>query len=66
MQVTIGDEFNYWFKSAQLEDMLQVLNESFGTPNNVERHKTSCAIFNAKIRDGASVIDHVLYMIEMM
>ncbi|WP_135007144.1 hypothetical protein [Pseudomonas putida] len=28
--------------------------------------KTSCAIFNARMRDGASVTDHVLYMIEMI
>ena len=43
-----------------------MLNDSFGMPDDVERHKTSCAIFNARIRDGASVIDHVLYMIEMI
>ena len=43
-----------------------MLNDSFGTPDDVERHKTSCAIFNARIRDGASVTDHVLYMIEMI
>ena len=43
-----------------------MLNDSFGTPDDVERHKTSCAIFNARMRDGASVTDHVLYMIEMI
>ena len=46
--------------------MLQILNESFGTPDDVERYKTSCAIFNAQIREEASVTDHVLYMIEMI
>ena len=46
--------------------MLQVLEDVFGTPNDAERHKTSCAIFNTKIRDGASITDHVLYMIELM
>ena len=42
------------------------MNDSFGTPDDVERHKTSCAIFNTRMRDGASVTDHVLYMIEMI
>ena len=42
------------------------MNESFGTLNDVERHKTSCAIFNAQMREGTSVTDHVLYMIEMI
>ena len=43
-----------------------MLNDSFGMLDDVERHKTSCTIFNARMRDGASVIDHVLYMIEMI
>ena len=43
-----------------------MLNDSLGTPDDVERHKTSCAIFNARMRDGTSVTDHVLYMIEMI
>ena len=43
-----------------------MLNDSFGTLDDVERHKISCAIFNARMRDGASVTDHVLYMIEMI
>ena len=46
--------------------MLQMLNDSFGMLDDVERHKISCAIFNARMRDGASVTDHVLYMIEMI
>ena len=46
--------------------MLQMLNDSFGMPDDVERCKTSYAIFNARMRDGALVIDHVLYMIEMI
>ena len=41
-----------------------MLKESFSAPDNVERHKTSYAIFNAHMREGASVIDHVLYLIE--
>ena len=42
----------------------QVLRDSFGTPDNIEWHKTSCTIFNTWIREGASVTDHVMYMIE--
>ena len=42
-----------------------MLNESFDTPDNIERHKTS-AIFNARMREEVSVTDHVLYMIEMI
>ena len=29
-------------------------------------HKTSCAIFNARMKEGALVTDHVLYMIEQI
>ena len=46
--------------------MLQVLDDAFSTPDDVERHKTSCAIYNTKIWDSASVTDHVLYMIKLM
>ena len=62
----MNDEFNRMFENTQPQEMLQMLNDSFGMPDDVERHKTSCAIFNARMRDGASVIDHVLYMIEMI
>ena len=43
-----------------------MLNESLGMPDDFERHKTSCAIFNARMREGTSVTDHVLYMIKMI
>ena len=43
-----------------------MLKESFDTPDDVERYKTSCAIFNAHMREGASVTDHVLYMVEQI
>ena len=66
MRAAINDEFSYKFEEAQPEDMLKILNESFGTPVDVERYKTSCAIFNTWMRDGASVINHVLYMIEQI
>ena len=46
--------------------MLQMLNKSFDTPDDIERYKTSCAIFIARMRERASVTDHVLYMIEMI
>ena len=44
--------------------MLQVLKNSFGTSNDVEQYKTSYTIFNIRIREGASVTDYVLYIIE--
>ena len=46
--------------------MLKVLNESFGTPDDIERHKISCVIFNTRMREGASITDHALYMIEQI
>ena len=60
----MNDEFSCKFKEAQSEEMLKVLNEFFITPDNYEWYKISCAVFNARIREGASVIDHVLHMIE--
>ena len=66
MLAAMSNEFSYKFEMAQPKDMLQVLEDAFGTPDDMERHKTSCAIFNAKIRNGASITDHVLYMIELM
>ena len=65
MLAAMSNEFNHRFETAQPKDMLQMLEDAFGTPNDVERHKTSCAIFNAKMRYGTSVTDHVLYMIEL-
>ena len=41
MWTSMNDEFNQKFEEAQLEQMLQVLWESFDTPDDVERHKTS-------------------------
>ena len=64
IRIVMSDEFSRKFEDAQLEEMLQVLNESFSTPDNVEGHKTNCAIFNIQMREGALVTDHVLYMIE--
>ena len=66
MWASMNDKFSQKFEEAQLEDMLKVLREPFGSPDDVERHKTSCTIFNARMREGASIIDHVLYMIEQI
>ena len=65
MLAAINDEFNRKFEEAQLEENLQKLKESFDTPDDVERYRVSCAIYNAKMPNGGSVTDHVLYMIEM-
>ena len=32
----------------------------------MERHKTSCTVFNVRMQEGASIIDHILYMIEQI
>ena len=61
MLVGMNDEFDHRFENAQLEEIIQVLSESFGTLDDVERHKTSCAIFSARMRDGAPITDHVLH-----
>ena len=66
MLVAMNEEFSRRFENAQPQKMLQMLNDSFGMPDDIERYKISCAIFNARMRDGTSVIDHVLYMIEMI
>ena len=50
MLAAMNDEFNHKFEEAQSEKILKVLNDSFSTPNDIERHKTSCAIFNARMR----------------
>ena len=66
MRATMNNEFSYKFEDAQPEKILQRLNESFGTPEDVKRHKISYAIFNACMREGTLVTDHVLYMIEQI
>ena len=62
----MNDELSHKFKDAQLEEIIQMLNESFSTPEDAERHKTSCAVFNAYIREEASVTNHVLSMTEQI
>ena len=66
MLATMNDEFNHRFEEAQPDEILQKLKESFGMLDDVEWYKVSCAIYNAKMPNGGSVTDHVLYMIEMI
>ena len=47
MLAAMNNEFSRRFQNVQPQEMLQMLNDSFGTPDDVERHKISCAIFNA-------------------
>ena len=62
--VTMNDKFNHKFEKVQLDQILQVLNDSFEILDDVERHRISYAIFNAKLHEGVFITDHVLYMIE--
>ena len=66
MRASMNDEFSRKFEEAQPEKMLQVLRDSFGTPDDIERHKISCIIFNIQMRESASVTDHVLYIIKQI
>ena len=62
----MNDELNCKFEDAQPEVILQVLKDFFDIFDDVERYKISCTIFNTKMREGDSVTDHVLYMIELI
>ena len=62
----MNDKFSHKFKKAQPMKILQMLKESFITLDDVEQHKTSCAIFNPCTREGTSIINHVLYLIEQI
>ena len=66
MLASMSDELSRRFESAQPGEILQALDDSFGTPDDVERYKASYAIFNTRMKEGASVMDHVLYMIELI
>ena len=66
MLTSMNDEFSRKFEEAQSKQILQMLKESFGTPDDVERYRVSSAIFNARMCDETSITDHVLYMIEMI
>ena len=66
MRAAMSDELSCIFEEAQPEEILQVLKESFGTPDDIEQHKSSCTVFNAQMGEGALVTNHVLYMIEQI
>ena len=66
MLAAMNDEFSHRFEKAYLDEILQKLKQSFGTPGDVEWHKVSCAIYNTRMSGGSSITDHVLYMIEMI
>ena len=66
MLASMNDEFSRKFEKVQLEEIFQKLIESFKMPDNVERYRVSSVIFNARMHDGTSVTDHVLYKIEMI
>ena len=66
MLAAMNDEFSHRFEEAQPDKILQKLKESFGTLDDVEQYRVSCAIYNARMSDGSSVTNHVLYMIEMI
>ena len=62
----MNKKFSCKFEEVLSEEILQKLKESFDTPNEIKWHRISYTIFNAWIYDGASITDHVLYMIEQM
>ena len=66
MRAAMNDEFSRKFEDTQSEEIIQMLNEFFDTPKDAERHNTSYAVFNARMREETSVTDHELYMIEQI
>ena len=64
IRAAMNDELSRKFEDAQPEEIIKILNESFSTLEDAKRHKISCVVFNIHIREGASITDHVLYMIE--
>ena len=66
MRIAMNDKLNHIFENVQLEKIIQMLSESFDTLEDAERPKTSYAVFNACMREEASVTDHILYMIEQI
>ena len=62
----MNNELSRKFEDAQPEEIIQILNESFGILEDVERYKIFCVVFNTHMREKTSVTDHVLYMIEQI
>ena len=51
MRTAMNDVLSRKFEDAQPEEMIQMLNESFDISEDIKRHKTSCAVFNARMRE---------------
>ena len=66
MLAAMNDEFSHKFEEAQPDQIFQKLKKYFGTFDDVEWYRVSCAIYNVMMPNGGSVTDHVLYMIEMI
>ena len=66
MLAKMNDKFSHKFEEAWPDQILQRLRESFDMLNDVDWYGVFCAIYNAKMLNGGSVTDHVLYMIEMI
>ena len=66
IRVAMNDKLSHKFEDVQSKEMIQLLNKSFDILEDAERYKTSYAMFNTHMREGASVTDHVLYMIEQI
>ena len=49
MRAAMNDELSRKFEDAQPEEMIQIWNEFFSTTEDVERHKISCTMFNARM-----------------
>ena len=49
MKAAMNDELGHKFEDVQSEEIIQILNESFGNPEDAKRYKTSCAVFNARM-----------------
>ena len=49
MRAAMNDELSHKFEDAESEEIIKILNESFSTPEDVERHKTSYAVFNVRM-----------------
>ena len=64
MRAATNNELSRKFEDVQSEEIIQILNESFDISEDAERHKISYIVFNARMLEGALVIDHVLHMIE--
>ena len=64
MRATMNDELSRKFEDTQSEEIIQMLNKSFGNPEDAERHNTSYIVFNVRMQERTFITDHVLYMIE--